>query len=79
MRDGGEGLFVFATGDITSADNGGTIIVDDVPPGLSMGGDPARPVEEWRREVVARLRLPELVKRVRALERRAEGAGRPQA
>lgn len=52
--------------------NGGTIIVEDIEPGLAVGGDPARPVAEWRREVVARLRLPELVKRVRALEERPD-------
>jgi UDP-3-O-[3-hydroxymyristoyl] glucosamine N-acyltransferase len=55
--------------------NGASIVVDDVEPGQAVGGNPARPVATWRRDVVALRRLPELLRRVRALEERAGPAG----
>ena len=55
--------------------NGATIIVDDVLPGQSVAGSPARAVEAWRRDTIALRRLPELLKRVRALEARHEPRG----
>jgi len=46
----------------------------DVPDGARMYGVPATEERSWHRTVAALRRLPELVKRVRRLERRAEGA-----
>ena len=46
-------------------------------PGIYAGGMPATPHSEWRRLVPSYLRLPELVKRVRALEK-AIGSGKPE-
>ena len=54
---------------------GASIVIDDVEPGQQVGGSPARPVNEWRRDVVALRRLPELLRRVRALEGRGGPAG----
>jgi UDP-3-O-[3-hydroxymyristoyl] glucosamine N-acyltransferase len=42
----------------------------DVPPGARVMGSPERPVESYRRIAAALGRLPALVRRVRALERR---------
>jgi len=55
--------------------NGGSMVTGDVEPGQALGGFPARQVEEWRREQAALRRLPELLARVRALERGAGRAG----
>ena len=55
--------------------NGATTVVEDVEPGAAVGGSPARPVGIWRRDTVALRRLPELLRRVKALEERSEGPG----
>jgi UDP-3-O-[3-hydroxymyristoyl] glucosamine N-acyltransferase len=47
-------------------------ITNDVEPGAVLGGSPARPRGNWLREEAALARLPELVKRVRELEKRLE-------
>ncbi|MGH7819756.1 MAG: UDP-3-O-(3-hydroxymyristoyl)glucosamine N-acyltransferase [Candidatus Binatia bacterium] len=43
---------------------------NDVPAGATYGGYPATDIRRWRRGVAAWLRLPELLQRVRRLERR---------
>jgi UDP-3-O-[3-hydroxymyristoyl] glucosamine N-acyltransferase len=48
----------------------GAGVTSDVPPGQTVGGFPAAEAGKWRRSAVALLRLPELLKRVRALEKR---------
>ena len=42
----------------------------DIPAGKMMSGFPARPVDEHRRTEAARLKLPALLKRLRALEKK---------
>lgn len=49
-------------------------VIGDVPPGTTYSGYPARPHREALRASAALLRLPELFRRLRSLERRA-GAG----
>jgi UDP-3-O-[3-hydroxymyristoyl] glucosamine N-acyltransferase len=44
---------------------------DDVPAGTTVGGAPAMPITVWRRAMIALERLPELLRRVRRLERAA--------
>jgi UDP-3-O-[3-hydroxymyristoyl] glucosamine N-acyltransferase len=46
-------------------------IANDVAAGLTIGGSPAVPIRVWRRQFAALLHLPELLRRVRALERKA--------
>jgi UDP-3-O-[3-hydroxymyristoyl] glucosamine N-acyltransferase len=55
--------------------NGASIVVDDVEPGQAVGGSPARPVADWRRDVAAMRKVSELIKRVRSLEERTGRAG----
>jgi len=45
-------------------------IIGDVPPGVAMMGFPARPQREFLRGAASQYRVPELLKRVRALEAR---------
>jgi UDP-3-O-[3-hydroxymyristoyl] glucosamine N-acyltransferase len=45
-------------------------VIGDIPAGETYTGYPARPHAEWLRANAALQRLPELVKQVRALERR---------
>ncbi|HFE53361.1 MAG TPA: UDP-3-O-(3-hydroxymyristoyl)glucosamine N-acyltransferase, partial [Bacteroidetes bacterium] len=47
-------------------------VTKSVPANTRVFGYPARPVEQARREEAALRRLPELIKRVRALERELE-------
>lgn len=44
----------------------------DVAAGLTIGGSPAVEIGLWRRSAAALMRLPELLRRVRALEQAAE-------
>jgi UDP-3-O-[3-hydroxymyristoyl] glucosamine N-acyltransferase len=44
-------------------------IANDVPAGRTVAGTPAIDIAVWRRAVVAFARLPELLRRIRALER----------
>ncbi len=46
-------------------------IANDVAAGLTVGGSPAVPIRLWRRQFAALLHLPELLRRVRALEKKA--------
>ena len=46
-------------------------IANDVAAGSTVGGSPAVPIRVWRRQFAALLHLPELLRRVRALERKA--------
>jgi UDP-3-O-[3-hydroxymyristoyl] glucosamine N-acyltransferase len=46
-------------------------IANDVAAGLTVGGSPAVPIRVWRRQFAALLHLPELLRRVRALEKKA--------
>jgi len=45
-------------------------VIGDVTAGQTVGGFPATEAGQWRRSAVALLRLPELLKRVRTLEKR---------
>ena len=55
----GAGAQVAATG----------VVFQSVPPGAKVGGTPAIPLAQWRREVMLLPRLGELFRRVRRLER----------
>ncbi|MDZ7304599.1 MAG: UDP-3-O-(3-hydroxymyristoyl)glucosamine N-acyltransferase [candidate division KSB1 bacterium] len=44
-------------------------VTKSIPPGMTVSGYPAREHMQWRREEAALRRLPELLKRVRALEK----------
>jgi UDP-3-O-[3-hydroxymyristoyl] glucosamine N-acyltransferase len=48
-------------------------IIGDVPPGATLMGFPARPQREFLRGAASQYRVPELLKRVRALEARLGG------
>lgn len=50
-------------------------VIGDVPPGVTVSGYPARPHREAMRAEAALRRLPELARRVRALEERRDGSG----
>jgi UDP-3-O-[3-hydroxymyristoyl] glucosamine N-acyltransferase len=52
-------------------------VIGDVPAGETYTGYPARPHAEWLRANAALQRLPELVKQVRALERRLAALEKP--
>ena len=54
-------------------------ISGDVAEGQTIGGSPAVEIGLWRRSVAALMRLPELFRRVRALEQAAEEAKPPKA
>ncbi|MGH7819909.1 MAG: UDP-3-O-(3-hydroxymyristoyl)glucosamine N-acyltransferase, partial [Candidatus Binatia bacterium] len=45
-------------------------VPNDVAPGAVVGGYPATDIRTWRRTVAASLRLPDLLRRVRRIERR---------
>jgi UDP-3-O-[3-hydroxymyristoyl] glucosamine N-acyltransferase len=47
-------------------------VTNDIPPGETYAGYPAEPVAAWRRTAVHARHLPELVKRVRQLEKDIE-------
>jgi UDP-3-O-[3-hydroxymyristoyl] glucosamine N-acyltransferase len=49
-------------------------VVQDVPPGSRVWGFPSVPERTWQRSMAVLYRLPELLRRVRRLERRLEGA-----
>lgn len=49
-------------------------VMHDIPDGTSMLGTPAREMREMKKIYLAEQRLPELMKRVRALEKSAEAA-----
>ncbi len=46
-------------------------VAGDVAPGVTVAGAPAFPIARWRRAMIALERLPELIHRVRRLERAA--------
>jgi UDP-3-O-[3-hydroxymyristoyl] glucosamine N-acyltransferase len=50
-------------------------VIGDVPPGVTVSGYPARPHREALRAEAALRRLPDLARRVRALEERRDGGG----
>jgi UDP-3-O-[3-hydroxymyristoyl] glucosamine N-acyltransferase len=58
----GEGTTVAARGGVTH----------DIPPGVVVAGNPARPHREWQKDVVLARRLRELFDRVKALEQAEE-------
>jgi UDP-3-O-[3-hydroxymyristoyl] glucosamine N-acyltransferase len=49
----------------------GSGIPNDIRDGTTVGGTPAVEIRLWRRQVAALLRLPDLLRRLRALERKA--------
>ena len=51
---------------------GRTVATSDVAEGMAVAGFPAIDIAKWRRNVTALLRLPEVLKRVRALEKHLE-------
>jgi UDP-3-O-[3-hydroxymyristoyl] glucosamine N-acyltransferase len=54
---------------------GASAVFQSLPPGSKVAGTPAKDLARWRRETVLRDRLGDLVRRVRALERRLGTAG----
>jgi UDP-3-O-[3-hydroxymyristoyl] glucosamine N-acyltransferase len=50
-------------------------LAHDAPDGAIMGGCPAVEIKVWRRYVAGWIRLPEILRRLRALEKRFEGDG----
>lgn len=54
---------------------GRTVIVQDVPDGLKVGGTPAIPIDQAKRNALAGTDLYNLFKRVKRLERQIEKAG----
>ena len=46
-------------------------VMNDIPDGEKWWGTPAQPVQEVKRQIVALRQLPELLKRVSALERKS--------
>ncbi|MGH7858257.1 MAG: UDP-3-O-(3-hydroxymyristoyl)glucosamine N-acyltransferase, partial [Candidatus Binatia bacterium] len=63
---GAAGHLTVGAGARVSAQSG---IHNDVPAGATFGGYPATDIRTWRRAVAAWVRLPELLQRVRRLER----------
>lgn len=55
---------------------GQSAIVGDIEAGSTVMGTPAIPAENWRRSVMAFPKLPELLKRVKSLEREVEALRR---
>jgi UDP-3-O-[3-hydroxymyristoyl] glucosamine N-acyltransferase len=56
-----------------------TAVLSSVESGVAVGGTPAVPLSEWRRQVAALRRLPELLRRLARLERRLDaGEGQPE-
>jgi UDP-3-O-[3-hydroxymyristoyl] glucosamine N-acyltransferase len=53
---------------IVSAQSG---VMNDIPDGEKWLGSPAQPDRQYKREIIARRRLPELLKRVAALEKKS--------
>ena len=45
-------------------------VMNDIPGGEKWLGSPAQPDTQYKREVIARRRLPDLLKRVAALEKK---------
>jgi UDP-3-O-[3-hydroxymyristoyl] glucosamine N-acyltransferase len=70
-----------AAGHLTIGDGAQVVAQSGIPssiaPGQIVGGYPAVEVTRWRRASAALLRLPELLQRVRRLERARDGGGRP--
>jgi UDP-3-O-[3-hydroxymyristoyl] glucosamine N-acyltransferase len=54
-----------------------TAVLASVEAGQAVGGTPAVPLSEWRRQVAALRRLPELLRRLARLERRLGPNGEP--
>ncbi|MCX7780154.1 MAG: UDP-3-O-(3-hydroxymyristoyl)glucosamine N-acyltransferase [Negativicutes bacterium] len=65
-----------SAGHLTIGDNcvfaARTAVISDVPPGSFFAGFPARPHKEWLRGEASISRVPELMKKVRELEKRLE-------
>ena len=56
---------------------GATAVIRDVADGEFVWGYPARPIGQAKREMVAVAQLPDLIKRLRALEKRVAGLKEP--
>ncbi len=54
----------------------GTDIYQSVAAGAVVGGSPAHPIKRWRRQLLLAWRLDEMLRRLRAIERRLGIAGR---
>lgn len=54
-------------------------VMQSIEPGARIGGTPAGDLVQWKRQVAALSRLAELLRRVKALERRLAGDGRGDA
>jgi UDP-3-O-[3-hydroxymyristoyl] glucosamine N-acyltransferase len=52
-------------------------VLQDLPDGATVAGTPAIPMGAWRRAQAAFARLPEILRRLRRLERAAEGKEEP--
>jgi UDP-3-O-[3-hydroxymyristoyl] glucosamine N-acyltransferase len=52
-------------------------VVRDIPPGASVGGQPAIPIGTYLRAVLAFEKLPEMQKRLRRLEKAVDGGKKP--
>ena len=50
-------------------------VMGDLPPGTTYGGSPAMPMRDYRESILHTMRLGELFKRVKALERAQEKPG----
>jgi UDP-3-O-[3-hydroxymyristoyl] glucosamine N-acyltransferase len=53
---------------------GAALVTRDVSPRAAVNGQPARPVRQWRREQVVARKMPDLMERLKRLERRIEGS-----
>jgi len=51
----------------------GTDVFESLPAGAVVGGSPAHPIGRWRRQLVLLWKLEEMLRRLRAVERRLEG------
>ncbi len=58
----------------------GTDIFHSLAPGAVVGGSPAHPIKRWRRQLLLSWRLDEMLRRLRAIERRLgiDGKGRDE-